>query len=350
MKTWNSLNFELCRGRKMLTAVALLVLPLAGAFAQDDRPAVARPLTEAARNAVTEEDDRDDLIRAAQDRLKKLKGESTSPATITDRNSSGETLRARPTGTPAASTTTPKPAAETASETPAPQPPTPKPLTPTAAAADTPPAPKPGAAPAPAPVPLSTNTGNVPPPTPLRPRYDKNPNTAEGGEVMEITAHESVMDEKNNKATFEGDVVVNHPTFVMKSEYLEVFMNDKNNPQLGPDGKEPPFKNAIATGPMVVIEQSVVEGGKQIVQIAKARKAEFDGITGDTILTGGPPFLQKGKQVIRPQSENAKIVLKSDGKHEVLGRSTFQIKVKGKGGASGPSLGGSLDSITNKRD
>jgi len=346
MKTWKPQNFDLRRGRKLLAAIALSALPVTGAFAQDDQPAVVRPLTEAAeaaRNAITEEDDRDDLIRAAQDRLKKMKGESTAATTITDRTNSGEPLRARPTGTPEPSTTAPTPPAESAPETPAPAPaPKPNPPTPSPAAADTPPAP--------APVPLSANAGNVPPPAPLRPRYDKTPNTAEGGEVMEITAHESVMDEKNNKATFEGDVVVNHPTFVMKSEYLEVFMNDKDNPQLGPDGKEPPFKNAIATGPMVVIEQNVVEGGKQVVQIAKARKAVFDGITGDTILTGGPPFLQKGKQVIRPQSENAKIVLKSDGKHEVKGRSTFQIKVKGKAGASGPSLGGSLDSITNTRD
>lgn len=348
MKTWKPLNFDLCAGRKLLMSVAFISLPVAAVFAQDgtDRPAVPRPLnaaTEAARSAVPDEEDRENLIRAAQERLRKETGKSTAPTTITDRSSSGETLRARPAGTPTPATPTPTPAASTASETPAP-----KPLTPKPAAADTPPAPKP----VPAPVPLAANSGNVPPPVPLRPRYDKSPSTASGGEVMEITANESVMDEKNNKATFKGDVVVHHPTFVMKSEYLEVFMNDKDSPQLGPDGKEPPFKKAIATGPMVVIEQSVVESGKQVVQIAKARQAEFDGITGDTILTGGPPFLQKGKQVIRPQSEKAKIVLKSDGEHRVEGRNRVEFQIKGGkgGGTKGPSIGGSLDSITNKRN
>ncbi len=217
---------------------------------------------------------------------------------------------------------------------------------------------RPEAPPAPAGLPPATpqppQAGTVPPPRPLTPRYDKSGSNSatksnkgkSNAEMMEITADESVMDDASNILTFTGHVVVQSPDFNLSSDKLVIYMNDDAAPDGTPAPEtDAPFKRAIATGGMVEIERI---GEKGEVQIAKARNADYNAVTKDIVLTGGPPTLQSGKALVNPNSPDATIILKGNGQHIVKGgRSTFSVPMKG--GAMKQTLpGGSLEDFSNR--
>lgn len=172
---------------------------------------------------------------------------------------------------------------------------------------------------------------------------------------MEITSNESEMDSANHLVTFAGDVYVKHPGFTLKGEKLIIYLHeDEAQPGAAPAGADedrPPFKRAIATGPMVEIERMGAEGK---VQIAKARRADYNALTGDIELSGGPPTLQNGESLVAPQGPDTKIFLTQDGRHRVEGTSIMSFPVSSKAGAAksvGPAFGaGGLNSITNRDD
>ena len=206
----------------------------------------------------------------------------------------------------------------------------------------------------------SQNTGipglPVPAPRPLTPRYTEESGiaaqpkkTAAGAQEMQIDADESIMNERDNILTFTGNVVLQHPSFNLTGDKLVIYLNDDQpmgaNGAAAADDNDAPFKKAIATGGMVEIVRRGLDGK---TQIAKARKATYDGATKDMTLSGGPPTLQSGSGLINPSSPQAVIILKGNGRHEVKGgRSSFTIPVKG-GAAIGGLPGGSLDSMKNK--
>lgn len=300
----------------------------------------------------------EEVIRAAQQRLSSLRGGGST--TITDVPAAAATataataaaapaaVQAAPVAAPVAApmtaqpTTPAPPAAATAASTP--------PATPAATpAAD---APRP-AAPAPA---LIASPGEVPAPVPLRPRYEKERSASQ---AMEIESDESTMDNNQRIVTFQGNVYVNHPEFKLSSDHLEIYLNEESNldgTQSAAAAKEsddnaPPFKRAIATGGMVEIEKIGADGK---AQIAKAKKADYDALTGDIVLSGGPPTLQSGTGFINPSSPDALIILRGSGQHEVKGgtggRNKFSIPIKGGAKTGTAPLSGSLDSITNRND
>ncbi len=295
----------------------------------------------------------EDLIKAAQQRIQRSREGTPSAPTITD-TTQPATPRAQPTAAQGntAQPMIPEPVA--ASRAPAPQ------------AQTQTPAPAPGgqlltqASPAPTgatPPPAIATPANVPPPVPLQPRYEKEKGT--NTQVMEIEADESVMDNQNRLITFTGHVIVTEPRFTLTSDRLDVWMNDDTNLDGTPtnegaaasDEDRAPFKRAIATGGMVEIEKIGADGK---VQIAKARKADYDATTGDIILSGGPPTLQSGSGFVNPSSPDAVIILRADGNHQIkggTGRNKISIPLKGGGGGASTGGGlptGNLESITNR--
>jgi lipopolysaccharide export system protein LptA len=286
----------------------------------------------------------EDVIRAAQQRLSSLRSGSASP-TITD-------LAAGATAAKKAATSEPAPAAPMTAQPVATPPqaqpqaaPIPEPTTAPVAASDAPRA----AAPAPL-----ASPGGVPAPVPLRPKYEKEKHA---NQAMEIQSDESLMDNTQRIVTFQGNVFVNHPEFKLASDHLEIHLNEDSNldgsspaPKSAAatteDEDAPPFKRAIATGGMVEIEKIGADGK---TQIAKARKADYDALTGDIVLSGGPPTLQSGTGFVNPKSPDALIILRGNGQHEVKGgaggQNIFSIPIKRGAKTTTTPLGGDLESL-----
>ena len=212
----------------------------------------------------------------------------------------------------------------------------------------------PAAAPKDSPISLLANA-EVPEPKDLEPKFSKTNPPTDKGPVMEITSDESVLhnEASDRMVEFTGDVILSHPAFNLASDRLEVFLNDEEDgaivaatPTPGNEAdNRPPFKRAVATGSMVKIERINPSGE---VEIAFARRADFDGITGDIVLSGGPPQLQTGKLHVNPSGSNAKIYLLADGKYTVdgniepttgkRGRSNIIIPVKGDNATKAPGF------------
>ncbi|MCB1231392.1 MAG: hypothetical protein KDN19_14055, partial [Verrucomicrobiae bacterium] len=316
----------------------------------------AAGMVNAVKSSVGEELDSqstEDLIRAAQKRIQQSRESSPAPTTITDTTQPAQTQTQAPAtqAKPAGQAMIPEPVASAR--------PTATPTTNTGGGqlltqAD----PAPNTA---TPPPVLTTPANIPPPVPLEPRYEKEKGAS--GEVMQISSDETVMNNEQHLITFTGQVIVvnPNPNFKMTSDRLDVWMNEEDSatesapkPE-GQSGGSPSFKKAIATGGMVEIEKLDANGK---VQVAKARKAEYDAITEDIILTGGPPTLQSESGFVNPKSPDAVIILRKDGNHEIQGgsgRSTIEIPLPKKGsGSATPSIGGglptgNLDSLTNRR-
>lgn len=190
---------------------------------------------------------------------------------------------------------------------------------------------------------VTSAAGGVPAPKPPVAKY--MPQSAPANKGMQVTSQRSVMDDKAHMVVFSGDVVVNDTTFHMECDKLEI--------HLYADGEEPPVKEgsqsssvkkAIATGGMVIIERLNEKGEKEI---AKSTMAVFDGSSGDTILSGGPPVLQQGGTTIEMLEPSGKIYLSEDGKNRTEGRVTINM-AKGPGTGKGNGLS-NLNNITGKR-
>ncbi len=175
--------------------------------------------------------------------------------------------------------------------------------------------------------------GDVPSPEDLKPKFNKaEPEVAEGP-VMEITSDESILHnspEEERMVEFTGDVFLDHPAFNMASDRLEVFLNDEEiDAAPAKEGeKKPPFKRAIATGAMIKIVRINPDGE---TETAFARRADFDGVTGDVVLSGGPPQLQSGEVHVKPTGTEDKIYLLASGTYRV---ETATVPTTGKRGVA----------------
>lgn len=183
---------------------------------------------------------------------------------------------------------------------------------------------------------------NVPLPKALVPeKLKKKKKSEEGG--LEIISDEAETDLAANTVTFIGNVDLKEPTFNLKCDRLVVFMNDKG------DNSGGQFKEAVATGAMVIVERINGDGEKDV---GHSRKVVYDARTGDIILSGGPPVLNSGGGTVKTTHPDATIVLKKDGNHRVKQRGVFIIPVKGKMGETrkGPNLMPSkLGDISNRK-
>ncbi|MEM6278144.1 MAG: LptA/OstA family protein [Verrucomicrobiota bacterium] len=195
--------------------------------------------------------------------------------------------------------------------------------------------------------------GSVPAPQPLSPKYDTKKggySAAAGTNEMVITARNSVMDNNTGLLTFTGDVFVDYPDFDIKCDRLEIYMDQ--TPGAAPTEGGGSFKKAIASGGMVEI-QRIGEGGKK--QTALAKRAEFDNLTKDVILSGGPPYIQDGDSFVETNSADAKIIMRGTGKYEITGsdagtkgRSRIVIPVKDSGQNADTGIGGGLGGILDR--
>ncbi len=205
-------------------------------------------------------------------------------------------------------------------------------------------------------IPLAMRDPAVPMPVAPKSRIEKR--KAENAQsTMEITSKFSKFDSNTRVVEFDGQVVVHHPTFVMESDELEVLLNPVDDQGNESSGGDPGFKKAIATGAMVIITRSNENGDPQI---GKARKAEYDALTEEIILTGGPPTLQSGQSLVAPKGDGAMIILRQNGLYETRGgmmdpketsdgkRSTVIIPIKAQNSSEPTLLPTSMEDIQNK--
>jgi len=174
---------------------------------------------------------------------------------------------------------------------------------------------------------------DVPSPEDLKPKFDKAEPEVDNGPVMEITSDESILHnapEEERMVEFTGDVFLDHPAFNMASDRLEVFLNDEevDAAPVKEGEKKPPFKRAIATGAMIKIVRINPDGE---TETAFARRADFDGVTGDVVLSGGPPQLQSGDVHVKPTGTEDKIYLLASGTYKV---ETATVPTTGKRGVA----------------
>lgn len=181
----------------------------------------------------------------------------------------------------------------------------------------------------------------VPGPVPLSKQFHKGANGAYPSadrRHMEILSKESLMDNTKGVLLFTGNVFVDHPEFEIKCDKLEIQLAEG----VGMEGSEEPaggnanFKRAIASGGMVEIKRLAKdEKGRPKTQIAIARVADYNAITKDIVLSGGPPYIQDGDRFVKTNSEDAKIIMRGNGFYEVTGstnRSQIVIPIENKGG------------------
>lgn len=140
------------------------------------------------------------------------------------------------------------------------------------------------------------------------------------------------MDNTKGLLVFTGDVFVDSPDYEMKCDRLEIHLADG----VGQDGSESEssFKRAIASGGMVEIKRFAIdEDGKKKTQIALGRRADYNALTQEFVLSGGPPYIQDGDRFVRTTSEDAKIIMRGNGLYEITGttnRSHIVIPVDNK--------------------
>jgi len=204
--------------------------------------------------------------------------------------------------------------------------------------------------------------GDVPAPEDLQPKFHKAEPEVDSGPVMEITSDESILHnspEEERMVEFTGDVFLDHPGFNMTSDRLEVFLNDEEV-EAAPvkEGEsKPPFKRAVATGAMIKIVRINPDGE---TETAFARRADFDGVSGDVVLSGGPPQLQSGKVHVKPTGTEDKIYLLASGTYKVetqkvpttgaSGRAVLEIPVNSNSKTKSPTfLPTQLDDVRTQR-
>lgn len=152
------------------------------------------------------------------------------------------------------------------------------------------------------------------------------------------------MREKEGLIIFRGDVFVVEPKFTLYGDELTVYQFKEGE---SPDNDAGAIKTAIATGRIVEIKRLGTDGQ---AQVAQARRAVYDAVTGTVVLSGGPPVLQSGAQMVKTRSQDATITLTPDGNHSVkdsLGNQIIIPMGKKDGINTGPNIpgAGGLESL-----
>ncbi len=166
----------------------------------------------------------------------------------------------------------------------------------------------------------------------------------EGDEAVEITAQESSMDNAKRQITFLGDVLVlnKEDHITMKCDKLEVFLAPEGTRIKDASGKQSKISRIIASGKMVEI-RTIDEDGNP--RIALARMANYDAITKDAILSGGPPSIQDGKgNFVSTQSKDSKIILRNNGQYQITGSEPHIITIPVEDGKGIGDLGVGIES------
>lgn len=155
------------------------------------------------------------------------------------------------------------------------------------------------------------------------------------------------LDSNQALAIFTDDVVLDHPTFHMTSDKLEVYFVKESAKKTGPESKTPDskvaasvkaqpvdapapqsgdakLKHAIATGRKVVVRK-LDENGEP--QIGICRHLTYIGESGDVILRERPQ-VQRGNNVIVARENSTYMVMKQNGELKVHGPADTRIQQK----------------------
>ena len=199
--------------------------------------------------------------------------------------------------------------------------------------------------------------GEEPPePRPLQPRFNTGkPGASEksGKDFMEINSRESVFDSKKGVLTFLGNVRVDHPDYDLDCEKLEIRLSGPVGAG-GQGSSGQTIRRATATGGMVKIERIGEDGN---IQVAFARKADYDAVKQEFVLSGGPPHIQDGDRSVKTNSQDSRIIMRGNGTYEIVGsdagskgRNTIVIPVPKNSGSGDMGIGGGLgDSVDQLR-
>jgi hypothetical protein len=207
-----------------------------------------------------------------------------------------------------------------------------------AAAAEAPAAGSPAVSPAPAVQDQPPPAPSGPAPGALQPLGAATTTAAKGTPNIIIEADRSDFDLNAAIFIYRGRVRARHPDFYIECEELEVHMikeepdkTKKGGPPKAPPAppapsitkadakagkKAPPIKKVIARGPMVIVEKRSVEGD---VQQGRCKRLEYDGKTGDIILSDFPQ-VQKGNVLHIATTADTTMIFDKEGRLRTNGR------------------------------
>lgn len=132
------------------------------------------------------------------------------------------------------------------------------------------------------------------------------------GSKTEITAqNEATFNEKENRATFVGEVRVKDVAFLLSADRLSVFLNKSRSG----------IERAVAEGNVVIVQQT--EGGEKGA-VGRARRAEYIPSAGVVTLIGWPE-IQQGINRHIAANENTRMILNRDGRATTEGASRTVI-------------------------
>lgn len=141
-----------------------------------------------------------------------------------------------------------------------------------------------------------------------------------------ITSDKMQADQKKKTITFSGSVLLVMDDLTLKCDDLIIQLDKSDQP-----------KTITATGRMVqAVQNAIDEKGEKILRVATARKAFHDVSTEVTSLTGGPPQIQNGDQIIVTSSDLNIIEMNGKTKKYTIkgprnGRTQFKVPMDGKG-------------------
>jgi len=133
------------------------------------------------------------------------------------------------------------------------------------------------------------------------------------GSVTEITAQkDAIFDEKQNTATFTGDVKVKDPAFLLSCDTLTVHLTKERNA----------IDRAVAEGNVVIVQQS--ENPSEKGAVGKARQAVYVPTKGEVTLIGWPEVQQGINRHISTE-QGTRMILNSNGRATTEGASKTVI-------------------------
>jgi len=133
------------------------------------------------------------------------------------------------------------------------------------------------------------------------------------GSTTEITAQkDAVFDEKQNTATFNGDVRVKDPAFLLSCDKLTVHLTKERN---GID-------HAVAESNVVIVQQTGNSSEKGAV--GKSRQAVYVPSKGEVTLIGWPE-VQQGINRHIATDQSTRMILNSNGRATTEGASKTVI-------------------------
>ena len=113
-----------------------------------------------------------------------------------------------------------------------------------------------------------------------------------------VTSNEVQADERTKTIIFRGNVIIEIKGSELKCDNLVIQLNEQDDPQI-----------ITATGGIVQFKQVAIENGKRILRLATSHKVVHVVDTEVTTLSGGPPMLKNGDQLVTTESNSAIITM-----------------------------------------